>query len=92
MTKKTYTPIGRKVLIKMMEAEASQGGIFIPDEARTKSKIGTVVQLGTVKPETSDLTVGTKVLVPEYGGHVVHIDNTKHLMLEEDDIIAIVDL
>ena len=90
MPAKTFTPIGRKVLVKMMDAPVESGGILLPDAVQKQSQIGIVVRLGTGALR-EDLKVGVKVLTPEYGGSVLYIDGVRNRILDEEDIIAVVE-
>lgn len=87
-------PLFDRVLIKKIEAEAqTKGGIMLP-ENQTKTHKGTVVAVGTgARSREGDfhkpvLTVGDKVLLPEYGGNKVDIDGETHFVYRESDIIG----
>jgi chaperonin GroES len=90
-------PIHDRVLIKRVEEEQkTKGGIYIPDTAKEKPIRGEVVAVGqgkiledgTVrKPEVKK---GDIVLFAKYGGTEIKIDGEEHLMMREDDILAIV--
>jgi len=90
-------PIHDRVLIKRVEEEQkTKGGIYIPDTAKEKPIRGEVVAVGqgkiledgTVrKPEVKK---GDVVLFAKYGGTEIKIDGEEHLMMREDDILAIV--
>jgi chaperonin GroES len=72
----------------------SAGGIFLPEAATKKNNEGTVVAVGPGK-RTLDgtlvpmyLNVGDKVLLPEYGGSVVQIDDQEVNLFREEEILA----
>lgn len=91
------TPVGDRILVKPVEEkEQVRGGIIIPDSAKEKPQEAVVVALGkgkrlengTVVP--FEVKVGDKVLTSKYGGTEVKIDDVKHMLLREDDILGIV--
>ena len=74
-----------------------KGGIIIPDTAKEKPQEAEVIAVGPGK-RTDDgnhipmeLKKGQKVLISKYGGTDVKIDGEEHVILREDDILAIVD-
>lgn len=90
-------PIGSRVLVKRLEAEAiSAGGIVLPDSAKEKPQEAEVVSLGTGGKDedgkTIDFTVkvGDKVLISKYGGTDVKIDGEEMLIVSESDILGII--
>ncbi|RKY16377.1 MAG: co-chaperone GroES [Planctomycetota bacterium] len=95
---KKVRPILDKVLLKRMEAkEVSKGGIVLPDTAKEKPKEGKVIAVGEGR-RLEDGTVvpfqvkeGDRVIFLSYAGNEVKIDGEEYLILEEDDIIAVVE-
>ena len=95
---KKVRPILDKVLLKRMEAkEVSKGGIVLPDTAKEKPKEGKVIAVGEGR-RLEDGTVvpfqvkeGDRVIFLSYAGNEVRIDGEEYLILEEDDIIAVVE-
>jgi chaperonin GroES len=90
-------PLGDRVLVKPIEAaETKKGGIIIPDTAKEKPQEGEVVALGTGKRDDDgkliEFTVkkGNKVLISNYGGTEIKIDDTTYLIMREDDILGII--
>lgn len=90
-------PIGQRVLVKRLEAEAiSAGGIVLPDTAKEKPQEAEVISLGTGgkddKGNAIEFTVkvGDKVLISKYGGTEVKIEGSEFLIINENDILGIV--
>ena len=90
-------PLNDKIVVKRLEAEdKTAGGILLPDSAREKPRQGKVVSLGegkrleNGKRAAFQVKVGDKVLFTSYGGTEVSIDGGEHLIMTEDDILAIV--
>ena len=71
-------------------------GLYIPDTAKEKPSKGEVVAVGPGKhaddgklvPMT--VKVGDMVLFNKYAGTEVKIDGAEHLVMREDDILAII--
>ncbi|MBC7174498.1 MAG: co-chaperone GroES [Polyangiaceae bacterium] len=91
-------PLHDRVLVKRVDEEQkTKGGIIIPDTAKEKPIEAKVVAVGNGRigddGKTTPLTVkaGNKVLFGKYSGTEVKIDGVEHLILREDDILAIID-
>ena len=91
-------PIRDRILVKPADAETkTAGGLFIPNNAKEGPVRGTVVSTGTGRI-TDDGTVvplvvseGSTVMYLKGAGQTVKVDNTDHLILTEDQILAIVE-
>lgn len=90
-------PLNDRVLVKRLESEEkTAGGLFIPDTAKEKPSKGEVVAVGPGK--TADdgkviaMTVkaGDHVLFNKYAGTEIKLDGVEHLVMREDDILAII--
>lgn len=91
-------PLHDKVLIKIIEAqETTKGGIIIPDTAKDTPQQGEVIAVGNGKiledgsTKKLDVKKGDKVLFSKFGGTDISIDNQNHLILSEEEILAIVE-
>ena len=89
-------PLHDRVVIKRMEEERlSAGGTVIPDTATEKPIKGEVVAVGEGKPvgngqvRALKLKGGDKVLFGKYSGTEVKIDGEDHLLIREDDCLAV---
>nr|ANA11234.1 small heat shock protein [Dastarcus helophoroides] len=93
---KRLLPLFDRVLIKRAEAiSQTRGGIVIPENAQAKVLKGTVVAVGpgarNQKGEFVPLAVkvGDNVLLPEYGGTKVDVEeNQEYHLFRESDILA----
>jgi chaperonin GroES len=91
------TPLNDRILVKRLEGEEkTAGGLFIPDTAKEKPSKGEVVAVGPGKT-TEDgkklvMTVkaGDQVLFNKYAGTEIKLDGVDHLVLREDDVLAII--
>lgn len=98
MSKTKIKPLGNRVLIKRSKAQASKGGILLPDTAQEKPKEGIVVAIGpgkmdeNGKTEKMNVKEGDGVLFSSYSGTEVKDHNNEDeefLILAEDDILGI---
>ena len=91
------TPLGDRVVLKRVEAEAtSAGGIILPDSAKEKPREGTVVAIGAGRAlkngERAPMSVKVKdrVIFSSYAGTEVNVDGEEFIVLSEDEILAVV--
>ena len=91
-------PLNDRILVKRLEEEeTTKGGIIIPDSAKEKPAEGEVVAVGSGKLNDKgerspmEVTAGDRVLFSKYGGTDVKLDGEDHLIMREDDILAIVE-
>ena len=91
-------PLNDRVLVKRIEeVQVTKGGIVIPDTAKEKPIEGKVVAVGSGKiadnGERVALTVkaGDRVLFGKYAGTEIKVEGEEHLMMREDDILAIIE-
>lgn len=87
-----------RVLVELdKEEEKTSGGIIIPEAGRDTPDTGTVVAVGPGKvldngtkvPVTVE--VGNKVMITKGKGTDVEIENSELLVVEEEDIIAVLE-
>ncbi|RPJ00684.1 MAG: co-chaperone GroES [Deltaproteobacteria bacterium] len=91
-------PLHDRIIVKRLEEEEkTKGGIIIPDTAKEKPIEGRVVAVGDGKVKEDgtklpmEVKAGDRVLFAKYGGTEVNIDGEEHLMMKEDDVLAIVE-
>jgi len=86
-----FVPQGNKVLIQPDPVESkTKAGIIIPDTAKRKAFIGTVVSIGDgMKDFPNTLKVGDRVV---YGNRYVelNLEDTEYLLIPEHEIIGII--
>ncbi len=96
--KMSVQPLADRVLVKRLETseETSDGGIIIPDTAKEKPQEAEIVAVGPGKRDkdgniiSPEVKKGDKVLISKYGGTDVKINGEEHVIVREDDILAIV--
>lgn len=91
-------PLNDRVLVKRLESEEkTAGGLFIPDTAKEKPSKGEVVAVGPGKAADDGKRIemavkkGDLVLFNKYAGTEIKLDGVEHLVMREDDILAIID-
>ena len=91
-------PLYDRILIKRVdEEEKTAGGLFIPDTAKEKPQQGVVVSVGSGKLQEDgtvrklEVKAGDKILFSKYSGNDIKIDGTEHLILREDDVLAVLE-
>ena len=86
----------RVVVLRIEEEEKTTGGIIIPDTAKEKPQEGKVIAVGTGKlndkGERIPLEVkgNDRILFGKYSGNEIKIDGVEHLIMREDDILAVI--
>ena len=91
-------PLNDRVLVKRLESEEkTAGGLYIPDTAKEKPSKGEVVAVGPGKAADDGKRIemavkkGDMVLFNKYAGTEIKLDGVEHLVMREDDILAIID-
>lgn len=89
-------PLQDRIVVKRLEGESkTKGGIIIPDSAKEKPIEGKVVAVGNGKVlkdgkvRPVDVKVGDVVLFGKYSGTEVKIDGEEHVLIREDDVLAV---
>jgi chaperonin GroES len=90
-------PLHDRVIVKRIEEEEkTSGGIIIPDTAKEKPQQGKVIAVGKGKilesGKVNPLTVkkGDRILFSKYAGTDIKAEGEEHLIMREDDILAII--
>ena len=93
----TIRPLYDRVMLKRVDAaETVKGGIIIPDTAKEKPMEAAVVAVGEGKFDDNgkripmSVKAGDKVLIGKYSGTEVKLDGEDHVIVREDEILAIV--
>ena len=94
----TFRPLYDRVLVKRLEAEEkTASGLFLPETAKEKPQQAEVIAIGTgrvgkdgsVRPLT--VQAGDLVIFGKYVGDEVKLDGVEHIILREEDILAVFD-
>jgi chaperonin GroES len=90
-------PLADRVVVKRIkEEEKTKGGIIIPDTAKEKPVEALVVAVGNGKTlkdgkvRPLDVKEGDRVLFGKYSGTEVKLDGEEHVILREEDLLAVI--
>lgn len=80
-------------MVKVDEAQTTEGGIFLPETARQKPQWATVVSVGEYRLDDGttaplDVEVGDRVIFAKYGGREISEGGEDFIILEADQIYA----
>jgi len=87
----------RLLVLRIKEEEKTSGGIVIPDTAKEKPMQGKIIAVGPGKVDEKgkripmEVKKNDRVLFGKYAGNEIKIDGVEHLIMREDDILAIVE-
>jgi chaperonin GroES len=91
-------PLYDRILVRRVEAEErTKGGIIIPDTAKEKPLVASVVAVGDGRVQDDgelrplQVKTGDRVLISKYSGTEVKIEGTEHLIIREDDVLGVVE-
>jgi len=91
-------PLYDRILVKRLEEqEKTAGGLYIPDTAKEKPMEALVVAVGAGKVQENgslrklEAKAGDKVFFSKYSGSDIKIDGAEHLILREDDVLAVIE-
>jgi chaperonin GroES len=90
-------PLHDRVLVKRLEMqEVKKGGIIIPDTAKEKPLEAEVIAAGKGRVNDEGKVIplevkkGDKVLIGKYSGTEVTVDDVEHVIVREEEILAII--
>jgi chaperonin GroES len=93
----TIRPLHDRILAKrVQEEEKTKGGLFIPDSAKEKPLEAQVIAVGNGKilddgkVRPLEVKAGDRVLIGKYSGSEVKLDGEDHIILREDDVLAVI--
>ena len=79
-------PLGEMVLIELEQAaEKTASGLMLPEAAREKMNVGTVVAVG---PDAENVKAGNKVIYKKYAGTELTWDDKEYLLVKSEELQA----
>jgi chaperonin GroES len=91
-------PLQDRILIqRVKEEEKTKGGLYIPDSAKEKPVEGKVIAVGNGavqkdgKVRPLQVKKGDLVLFAKYSGSDIKIDGEDHLIMREEDVLAVIE-
>ena len=89
-------PLGDRVVAKPEPGEEkTASGIVLPDTAKEKPQIGTVIAVGMGRVLDNgqrvplEVKVGDKIIFAKYGGTEIKLEKEEFIILSERDILAV---
>jgi chaperonin GroES len=91
-------PLHDRILaVRIAEESKTKGGLYIPDTAKEKPLEADVIAVGNGKilengtVRAISVKSGDRVLIGKYSGADVKLDGKDHIILREDDVLAIIE-
>jgi chaperonin GroES len=87
----------RVMVLRLEEEQKTTGGIIIPDTAKEKPQEGKVIAVGPGKVDENgkrmgmDVKAGDRILFGKYSGNEIKVDGVEHLIMREEDILAVIE-
>jgi chaperonin GroES len=91
-------PLHDRILVRRIEGEEkTKGGLIIPDTAKEKPQEGKVIAVGKGKVNDDgelrplDVHKGDRILFGKYSGTEIQLEGEEHLIIREDDVLAVLE-
>lgn len=80
-------PLGDRIVAVLEAAETkTASGLFLPDSAKEKSLVATVVAVGK---DTKEVKVGDRIVYKEYTPTELKTGGKEFLIIKEEDVLAV---
>ena len=93
-----FRPLYDRILIKRIDAsQTTSSGLFIPESAKEKPLEAEVVAVGQGRRTKGgeyrpvSLEAGQRILFGKYTGEEVKLDGVEHIILREEDVLAVIE-
>jgi chaperonin GroES len=91
-----FKPLYDRLLVKRIEAnQKTASGLIIPDSAKEKPHEGEVIAVGQGRRMEDGtlralvIQAGDRILFGKYSGEEIKIDGVEHVIVREDDVLAV---
>ncbi len=87
-------PIRKNIVLEKEEKEETFiNGIYLPEDAKSKSHIGKIIAISNEvsKDGTFEGKINNKVLYREYAGTEIEFNNKKLVLISNEDILGIIE-
>jgi len=82
-------PLGDRILVKQLEEEEDKiGNIYIPDTAKERPQVGSVLAVGTDEELKKVLKKGDKVIYAKFSGTEIKLKGEGYIILKREDALA----
>jgi chaperonin GroES len=93
---KRFNPLDDRIVIeRIVGAEKTAGGLYIPDSAQEKPTAGRVVAVGRGHRDAKgrirpcDVKIGDTVLFTAWSGSEIELDGTTYVIMREPDLLGV---
>ncbi|XP_031560662.1 10 kDa heat shock protein, mitochondrial-like [Actinia tenebrosa] len=90
-----FKPLFDRILVeKFLPEVKTKGGVLLPEKSQSKVLEGTVVAVGSGMRDKDgnnvpvSVNVGDKVLLPEYGGTKINLEDKEYHVYRDGDILG----
>ncbi|EDO48906.1 predicted protein [Nematostella vectensis] len=90
-----FVPLFDRIVVeKFLPEVKTKGGVLLPEKGQSKVLEGTVVAIGPGardkdgKHVPMSVNVGDKVLLPEYGGTKINVDDKEYHIYRDGDLLG----
>ena len=88
----TIKPLDDRILLEPLEAnDRTPSGLYIPDTAKEKPRMGLVIAVGTDEDLQSKVKQGNRVLVSTYSGDEIDVNGKPLRIVQRSDILAVIE-
>lgn len=88
MTKTPIKPLAdRVVAVREEVSNKTASGLYLPDNAKEKSVVASVIAVGT---GVKEIKIGDKIVYKEYSTTELKINGKEYLIVKEEDVLATV--
>ena len=85
-------PLFDRVVLLPQKVQQSKSSLIIPESATEKPMIGKVISVGSgTQDKKMSVSVGDTVLYNVYAGNEYQLEDTKYIIICQDDILAIIE-
>lgn len=79
-------PLGDRIVAQVEAAESkTASGLYLPDNAKEKSKVATVLAVG---PDATGIKIGDRAIFKEYSTTEVKVDGSEYILVKAEDVLA----
>ena len=79
-------PLADRVVAQIEEAQSkTASGLYLPDNAKEKSKVAKVVAVGS---DVKAVKTGEKIVYKEYSTTELKVAGVEYIILKEEDVLA----
>jgi len=81
-------PLADRIVAEAVEAsEKTESGFYLPQDAKEKPQMATVVAVGK---DVSEVKKGDTIIHPKYGTTEVKIDGSDYMIMKEEDVLGVI--